>query len=138
MKITNEKGVVKMKKIEEKILSIFKSKTCNRKDYWCFFGISLLIYVVLINIGKIIQSNYVYFNYPFYEHFFLSVFIFLVIYFQIKRLRDANMSPYFLLVYALFIFGIPAFNYIVYIVLLILLLLPSQRIPTTNIYKEEK
>lgn len=128
-----------MDKVLNKITNLFESKYCSRKNYWIFFGVSLLILLLLLLLGIVIQNMYSYgFYIDRYQDFLYFSFLVLNIIMQIKRLRDANISPYFLFVYVLFIFGIPAFNYIVYIVLLILLLLPTQRPPTTNLVKEEK
>ena len=114
-----------MKKIEEKILSIFKSKTCNRKNYWTFFGISFLLYIILNIIGTIMASHYIYFNYDFYKMFCFLVFMILIIYFQVKRYRDANISLYIMiLLYAISIF--PGINIVASILNLIILLLPTQ------------
>lgn len=126
-----------MDKVLNKIANLFKSKYCSRKDYWIFFGISLLILLLLLPLGTLIENIYKYgFYTDIYQDFLYLSFLVLNIVMQIKRLRDANIRPYFLFIYVLFIFGITAFNYIVYIVLLILLLLPSQRPPTTNLVKE--
>lgn len=128
-----------MDKVLNEITNLFKSRYCSRKKYWIFFGISLLCLVIFLFLGKFLNSVYAYgFNINRYQDFWYFTFLLLNIIMQIKRLRDANISPYFLLVYILFIFNIPAFNYIVYIVLLILLLLPTQRPPTTNLVKEEQ
>lgn len=128
-----------MDKFLNKITNLFKSRYCSRKKYWIFFGISLLCLLLLLPLGTIIKNIYSYgFYTDRYQDFLYFSFLVLNIIMQIKRLRDANISPYFLLVYILFIFGIPAFNYIVYIVLLILLLLPTQIPPTTNLAKEKQ
>lgn len=127
-----------MDKVLDKISNLFKSKYCSRKNYWIFFGVSLLFLLLLLSLGTLIEnvSSYGFYTDK-YQDFLYLLFLVLNIIMQIKRLRDANMSPYFLFIYILFIFGIPAFNYIVYIVLLILLLLPTQRLSTTNIVKEK-
>lgn len=126
-----------MDKILNKITDLFKSKYCTRKNYWIFFGISLLCLLILLPLGNLFNYSYSYGIYiDRYQNFLYFSFLVLNIIMQVKRLRDANISPYFLFVYILFVFNISVFNYIVYIVLLILLLLPSQRIPTTNLVKE--
>lgn len=123
---------------------IFSSKTkmINRKEYWKFFGFNLIVMVILIYLGKVIENYYQYgFNINNYYGFLSIVFLTLNIILQIKRLRDANISPYVLLIYLLSIlssiFDTYAFVYIMYIILLILLLMPSQRPYTTNLSKEK-
>lgn len=132
-----------MDKFLDKVSNMFNSKYCSRKNYWIFFGISLLCLIVLLPLGNLINSFYSYgFRVDRYQDFLYFSFFILNIIMQIKRLRDANISPYALIIYVLgffsYIFNTNAFNYVLYIVLLILLLLPTQRPPTTNLVKEEK
>lgn len=132
-----------MDKVLNKITNIFKSRYCSRKNYWIFFGISSLCLIILLPLGDLINSFYSYgFRVDRYKDFLYFSFFILNIILQIKRLRDANISPYALIIYVLvffsYIFNTNAFNYVLYIVLLILLLLPTQRPPTTNLVKGEK
>ena len=123
-----KKGLLKMKKIEEKILSIFKSKTCNRKDYWCFFGILILFIMVLILFGYLFNKFYVYgFNQFRYWTFLEYLYLTLNIIMQIKRLRDANITPHILWIHLLRLFNFRILTFLLDLLLMILLLLPTQR-----------
>ena len=117
-----------MKKIEEKILSIFKSKTCNRKDYWCFFGILILVMMGLIIFGYLFNKLYKYgFNQSRYWFFLGYFYLTLSIIMQIKRLRDANISPHILWLHLLRLFDFRILTFLLDLLLIILLLLPTQR-----------
>lgn len=123
---------------------IFSTKTriLTRKEYWKFFVISLFLLTILLFLGNIISNNYPYgFNINGYYTFLCIIFLISNVILQIKRLRDANISPYFLVVYFLsilsVIFDTYSFIYVMYVILLILLLMPSQRPYTTDLSKEK-
>lgn len=124
----------------DKYVEILKSKKCSRKDFWVYCGIMWLVFILIFVIG-IIFSKYPYgFNYDFYLKFFgivvlaLAAVCFLL---QIRRLRDANLSPWILSLYLLGILGKP-FVLIVSLIIFAILCLPSQNqeIPTTNLKKD--
>lgn len=123
----------------EKINELFKSRYCSRKDYWIFFGITFITYFIFVYILEILTD----FSYDDYKVDLLlrcSYLLFFIpnLVLQIKRLQDANINPYWLLIYLITGLGIDVFNNIVYIIIFILLILPSQRITTSKLYKEEE
>lgn len=128
-----------MDKVLNKITNIFKSRYCSRKNYWIFFGILTSLILILVGLGFLFEHFYEYGFYRDKYWFFLGcLYLTLNIIIQIKRLRDANISPYILLLHLLRLFNIPSLTFLLDLLLMVLLLLPSQRIPTTNLVKEEK
>lgn len=119
-----------------------KTKMLTRKEYWKFFAISLFLLIILLFLGNIISNNYSYgFSINRYYTFLCIIFLISNVILQIKRLRDANISPYLLIVYFLsilsVIFDTYSFIYVMYVILLILLLMPSQKPYTANLTKEK-
>lgn len=116
-------------------------KKCSRKKFLLYYGTMWLIFIIIAVI-EMIFSNYSYFNHDFYISFSAVVILLLeVICFILKigRLRDANLSPWFL---SLYLFGVLGKNFaiVVSLILLAILCLPSQNqeIPTTNLRKCEE
>lgn len=113
----------------EKYIDILKGKTCSRKDYWTFYGVMWAIFLVIFWIGYIFEFHYDYgFNKEFYMFIFGLIIIFfsiLLILLQIRRLRDANLSPWILLLQLLSFLG-NSFGALGSIIIFVCLLLPSQ------------
>lgn len=133
-----------MDKILNKIINMFKSKYCSRKDYWIFYGISILCILILVLLGYFL--DYIYEHGIIMDRYFTFVglaYTITNIIMQIKRLRDANISPYILILklvlvaFNLLTFNTKSFYFIIEILFATLLLLPSQRMPTTDIRKEK-
>lgn len=134
-----------MDKVLNKITNIFKSRYCSRKNYWIFFGILTSLILILVGLGFLFEHFYEYGFYRDRYWFFLGcLYLTLNIIMQIKRLRDANITPYIILlriiiaVFNAFTFNNWYFYIVLDLIYFVLLLLPSQRIPTTNLVKEEK
>lgn len=133
-----------MDKILNKIINMFKSKYCSRKDYWIFYGISILCILILVLLGYFL--DYIYEHGIIMDRYFIFVglgYTITNIIMQIKRLRDANISPYILILklvlvaFNLLTFDTKGFYFVIEILFTTLLLLPSQRMPTTDIRKEK-
>lgn len=133
--ISREKEVLNGKQFIKKLINLFSSskKGCSRSEYWIFFGLSSFVIFILYFIGSYLNTNYyMYFNYENYRTILFLAFGILNIILQVKRLRDANISPFILLTYLLSVLGV-SFAFIVTIIIMVLLLLPTQKIPTTDV-----
>lgn len=126
--------------MENKFINIFKNKKCSRKIFWSYYGIMWLIFIIITLIYFLFKN---YYEYGFNESFFLtfsgliiltlSSICFLL---QIKRLRDANLSPWLMLLYLLSFLG-EGFRWIVFLLMLVFLCLPSQSKYDNNIMEEK-
>lgn len=126
-----------MDKIINKITNVFQLKYCSRKNYWIFFGLLILLILILIPVGYFFDYIYEYgFYMDRYWTFLGCLYLTLNIIMQIKRLRDANISPHILWLHLLRFLNLPSLTFILDILLIVLLLLPTQRPPTTNLVKE--
>lgn len=123
----------------DKVKELFEARYCSRKDYWIFFGITFILNFIFTYILSIL-TDFSYYDYKVDLLLRCLTLLYFVpnLVLQIKRLRDANINPYWLLIYFIMGLGIEIFNYIIYIILFVLLILPSQRVTTTNLYKEEE
>lgn len=119
-------------------INILKTKNgnCTREDYWFFFGVLIITILVLI-IVKALLELFSYYNFDdLYFLIFLALGI-LDLIFQAKRLNDACVSKWFLLIRLSSLLGY-SFGLVSYIVILAILCLPSKEIPTTNLAKDKK
>lgn len=124
--------------INKYIQILKKQRGCTRKDFWSYYGFMWGIFALIFVMEIVLKSFYHYgFNYNFYSFFyaiiicFLSIVCFLL---QIKRLQDANISPWILLLYLFGILG-KAFSFLVSIIIVVCLCLPSQEMPNTDLLK---
>lgn len=116
-------------------IKILKGKTCSRKDFWSYYIMMWCVFILIFIIGFIFRNYSHGLNNDFYFTFYgIIVFILSVVCFllKIKRLRDANLSPWILLIYLLGLLG-TSFNYLISIIMFAILCLPTQKIPTTNL-----
>lgn len=122
-----------------KYVEILKSKKCSRKDYWIYFGIMWAIFIVIYLIEFILENYYQYgFNLEFYSVFCGFIMLFLLVIcllLQVKRLRDARLSPWWLLLYLFALLG-NSFGSIASIIILILLCFPSQEKSNIDVYQK--
>lgn len=114
-----------------------KHKTCRRSDYILLLLSSAILIVIFAFMIFITGNN----NNDGIKSIFAAVLIFIVIinmYFQAKRLEDANLSKWFLLIYLASILG-SSFAFVSSIVMFALLMLQSDdnSIPTTEIQTHE-
>ena len=95
--------------MKNKFINILKNKKCSRKIFWTYYGIMWLIFIIIVIIYFIFKY---YYKYGFNENFFLTfsglvilILSSICILLQIKRLRDANLSPWLMLLYLLSFLG---------------------------------
>ena len=120
----------------KKYINIIKNKRCSRKDFWTFYLFMWIVFFLIYLIQFIFMNYYDYgFNIDFYNNFSLFIIIFLgivCILLQIYRLKDIGLTPLLLFLYLLG-FIHKSFTFVVSILIIVLLCLPSQKIPTTQI-----
>jgi len=112
------------------------NSNCSRADYWFLFA-TLVVTLVIFAVLYTILNNYSYFDFkPIASLVFIAIII-LDLVFQAKRLNDASISKWFLLIHLFRLLGL-TFGVISYIVMLAILCLPTQEIPTTNLMNNKK
>ena len=107
-----------------KNILIEKDKTCSRSDYWVFFVLFFLLYVTLSAL-LLVFDNFVF-------SLYLIFIIIIDFIFQMKRLKDANLSGWFLLLRIIGLLS-TSLSYVTYLIILAILTLPSYSLPTTQI-----
>lgn len=119
-------------------ISILKTKNsnCTRGDYWFFFGVFIIVNLILLITEYLLQTFYYYNFDSLFSLIFLALGI-LDLIFQAKRLNDACVSKWFLLIRLSSLLGY-SFGLVSYIVILAILCLPSKEIPTTNLVKDNE
>lgn len=115
-----------------KNIMVNKNIYCARSEYWLFVGTSFLFFILFSMIVGVLSAFDLPYNFLNLLYFISIVIIVSNIYMQSKRLQDAGISRWFLLIYLGSIFG-SLFATLIAIIMLIVLCLPSQEIPTTNI-----
>lgn len=132
--IYKDKRGLKQQGILKHYVEILKERnvTCSRIDYWFLFFVEFLLFF---------WSLIIYYSLIIYDSSFTAIFIILEIVlivfniiFQSKRLEDACINRGVLAIYLLGILG-NAFVFIITIVMLVLLCLPTQKIATTDLNK---
>lgn len=107
----------------EKIFSD-NCKFCSRKDFWIFTIFCVIIILLIVFLNNLLIEEHI------FDEDILLVFAYAIgllnIALQIKRLRDANLSPYILLLYSLIVLPKGVGNMSL-IIILICLCLPTQR-----------
>lgn len=115
-----------------------KNKTCKRSDYILFF-FSMCVFLTFFSLIIIFTGNEANSNVITIFKTFLILSGFLNLFFQAKRLEDANLSKWLLLTYLVSIFG-DSFAFVSFIVIFALLMLPTANntISTTKLYSDNE
>lgn len=117
-----------------------KNAICRRSDYILFILTMLVLWMLILIIMFFTNNLTNTYGQQIFGVFFIGICILNLI-FQSKRLQDANLSKWFLLIYLISIFG-NSFAFVAFLVMFALLMFPSSddSILTTKIHisDEEK
>ena len=115
-------------------INLFAEKNlyCSRSDYWFFFFCHFLIANLLLLISGLVSS------FANNSYMILIIFLFILdLILQIKRFNDANINNKLLLFRLFGLIGY-SFAFITTIILIALLCLPTQKVPTTDLKLNDK